>query len=1249
MMDASRHMFDITDEDIGRLNDKDLRSLVGLLCGAELRAGGLSTAFVRWGGDQNSPDGGLDVVIEIPLANPVQGFIPRNRTGIQVKKSNMAAASITSEMRPKGQLRPVIADLAKNNGAYIILSGAASTTDSALKERLAAMSAALHDCADAEKLSLQFYDSSHIATWVRAHPGIATWVREKIGRPLKGWRSCYPESWVNGKRTYYVPEEHVQLHKGDHGRTLSTVSVINEIRNRLSAPGRAVRLLGLSGVGKTRLVQALFDKDVGVNSLAPAVALYTDQSNAPDPHPVELATRLQAEKRPAILIVDNCPAELHQQLVDFVSATDSTLSVITVEHDIRDGDTEAQDYFLLNPAHPSVIATLVAEHNPQLSDTNIQRICEFAGGNARIALMLATKTGHIASFDNDHLLRKIVLQKENDSNELLTVAKVCSLVYSFNGDDAGDHAHPCEIPMLARLGDMRVRTFRANLAKLQRRSIIQQRGRWRALLPQAIANRLAAQALEEISMQELLTHLANNQTPRLARSFARRLGFLDGNQTAKAIANQWLSPGGLLADPATLGTEQIDMLFSVAPLDRTRTFVLIEKATRSKDSSLLKRKHDLSLLLHFLAREAQDFEKTLTLLVKLLDGDNSNAEKNSVEDVISSLFSMAWSGTRATVSARLQVVGKLINGAYAHERQAGYLALKSMLETRYFKVIGSYFGGGSLYDAGFAPQSVEEVEQWLSTVLEFATPIALSNNDQGSAVRNVIAEQSHNLWLIEPVSAELDTLYRDIAASGYWPEGSRAVRKTLSETDERFNPKVLAQLSALDVSLSPQHLTDRVMQIIEHQSVSSGELEHMDATAKQRYFDTLKATAKELLGEPETLDTLLPTLVNDKQGGELFGAALAAQAPEPLVLWRKVLDSFAPEPSNLRFILDFIQATQETDEALADTLIDALPHYPQLNDQLPIIYGCIGMNARTMPRLHAALASTPIKAFGFFGHSTFYAQIDFIELERFIHTLHELPGGARVALKLVSQRMLTNAATEGARWAPTIRAILEVYLFPQDKGCRMPGNIGELVAIALKGAEGAVIAQRLSGAFVVHPSVRNVNVYAYGDLLEGLLQVQPATVLDRLCCTDPETTLIAQDFLHHFRSVERDVFIRAPLAALLAWCNTQSLTRCPLLASLINPLRKTPPNETFEWSELATQLLAIAPAPDEVLDELLDALDVLYVSHNRRESSEVKLKLLKQLDCARISSPARYNETINDISNALACAEDEEPFARGFE
>jgi DNA-binding CsgD family transcriptional regulator len=162
-----RRMFEITGDDISALSDDDLRSLVALLCEAEVRRQGLPVSSVTWGGDQNAPDAGVDVRVDVSKKKSIQGFIPRHGSGFQVKKPDLARAGILKEMRLRGKVRPAIRALAQQSGAYIIVSANASVSDSALVKRRQAMIDAVKGMKGAASVALDFYDRGRIATWLR--------------------------------------------------------------------------------------------------------------------------------------------------------------------------------------------------------------------------------------------------------------------------------------------------------------------------------------------------------------------------------------------------------------------------------------------------------------------------------------------------------------------------------------------------------------------------------------------------------------------------------------------------------------------------------------------------------------------------------------------------------------------------------------------------------------------------------------------------------------------------------------------------------------------------------------------------------------------------------------------------------------------------------------------------------------------------------------------------------------------------
>jgi len=150
------------------------------------------------------------------------------------------------------------------------------------------------------------------------------WVRSKIGRAVPGWRSYEAWAYAPGglEGEYLLDDSHrVRTDTETSESGLSSAEGIQRIRDRLRRPGSVVRLVGLSGVGKTRFVQALFDGRVGSSSLDPALAHYTDVADGPDPSPATLVQNLIASRSRAIIVVDNCPPDLQPASLRRMSRT----------------------------------------------------------------------------------------------------------------------------------------------------------------------------------------------------------------------------------------------------------------------------------------------------------------------------------------------------------------------------------------------------------------------------------------------------------------------------------------------------------------------------------------------------------------------------------------------------------------------------------------------------------------------------------------------------------------------------------------------------------------------------------------------------------------------------------------------------------------------------------------------------------------------------------------------------------------
>jgi len=375
------------------------------------------------------------------------------------------------------------------------------------------MAEAVANLPNAADLVLEFYDRTRLASWVRQHPGLIPWVHDKIGRPLRGWHSYGPWAYEpEGTGVEFLLEDTLRVQTGhqDDGNGLPTLAGIARIRDLLREPEKVIRLIGLSGVGKTRLVQALFDSRIGERALNPALALYTDMSDDPDPQPIGMVSDLLAGDARGIVVVDNCAPDLHRRLSEVCRQPGSTVSVITVEYDIREDEPEGTEVFDLLPSSEELVERLIKRRFPDLSAIDARTAAEFSGGNARIAIALAATVGShetLSGLADRELFQRLFQQRHEHDAGLLQAAQACALVYSFEGETlAGEDA---ELPRLAALISAEPAALFRAVSELLRRDLVQRRGVWRAVLPHAIANRLAAAALQDIPFTAIEAQLIN--------------------------------------------------------------------------------------------------------------------------------------------------------------------------------------------------------------------------------------------------------------------------------------------------------------------------------------------------------------------------------------------------------------------------------------------------------------------------------------------------------------------------------------------------------------------------------------------------------------------------------------------------------------------------------------------------------------------------------------------------------------------
>lgn len=1196
----------ISSDEVAQLSDADLRTLVALLCEDEMRAKGRPVSAVTWGGEQDAADGGIDVRVK-DSGDTALDFIPRSHTGFQVKVSKMGPSAIEAEMCPSGKLRESIEELMKGGGAYVIVAAKDSVTDAALKKRVAKMRAVVAKVAT-ENAQVDFYDGNRIAAWVRAYPGRILWVKGRLGISPVGWLP-YGE-WVKGKT---CPTEEYLLDKklrvrdrsSSSGSELAVTEGIESVRNILREEKRSVRLTGLSGVGKTRFAEALFDDRVGDCPLDQSAALYTDLSHEPSPDPRVMANVLIAARQRVILIVDNCPPDLHRSLTEIVNSASSRVSLLTIEYDVRDDQPEETFSVTLEPNSTELISKLVMMRKPELGRPNADRIAELSDGNARVALALARVVENnesLSELRDEALFVRLFQQRNHPDKELLRIAEVMALVYSFNSNL--EENCPSELALLGALINKSEGEMQAALPDLIERDLVQVRGKWRALLPHALANRLAAQALERIPRRKLEEVFNVDLNLRLVRSFSRRLSYLHRSEVARSIAQSWFAEGGLIGPLGKAGSFEWEVLKNVAPVIPAETLEQISSAGSSADGdAFLSRKNphfrEVSRLLRSLAYEEALFDRAVALLVRMVMTEDKHETSDSIRELLSSLFLMHLSGTRAGPEQRLRVIRELREEGSSAKHELAMDLLSAALTAWHFSSSYGFDFGGWPRDFGYWPKTHQEVDHWFEVYLRYVRELVERGGlEDVAAVKVLLAKRFRELWRAasDKIEDELVSLALLLHKNGGWIDGWLAARGARKLDEQELSDSGRAKLERLCSSLAPVSLVDKIEALVfsrDSRFVDFEDGEELVADMHEKLAKQAERLGEELATDMAAFGEIKQAVVR-RYGYRSWslGRGLAAGASDRTQLWNELVAELKalPEIEQKTGVLQgYLSWVAEFDRDLVDELLDIAFKDSELSQHVMALQAAAGLSDKGVARVIEALEQGTVDAAAtrFLAYGRAHEGATDEAYVRLVDRVRLIEGAEKSAIELLQFRVHDAASPQSVpksirQCAARLLANLKV-LSRKDEDFDF--NLSQLVKKCLLQLEGekpvrGFLRNLLAGVGVTRPSTAP----ALPETLKCIAARWPRVVLDELIGspTSDDWPFVAA---HLGKSLRGGKFIsEIDEGVLVDWCNEEPEMRFERAAALVDPICRTDKTSPLSWAPQAMALVRNAPEPRKVLN-----------------------------------------------------------------
>ena len=1026
-------IFELEKDDLLRLSATQLEELVARLAEAEVASFGHSPARVHWSGATTAPDGGVDIRVDVPAETLDTGYLARPNMIFQAKKPTMPACEISKEMRPKGALSSTISEQSKIGGSYIIVSLKDDCTEPTRSERIEAMKKAVQDDPNSDKIALDFYGQSTLLQWLRQHPAVALWARDVIGKAFSGWRPY--GRWSNppagaDDTLILAPGVSIVMPSGMGGK-LSIEKAIEPMRELVRNSGKAIRVIGLSGVGKTRIVQSLFDDSLGENALDPTSAIYVDTGESPDPSAHAMLARLIVEGRRAIMVVDNCSAELHRTLAAKVAAEESQVSLVTVEYDIRDDKPQTTEVIHIKAEGLDMAEQLLLRRFPDIGQLNARRVAEFADGNARVSLAVAErveKGESLASLSDTELFNRLFKQRNQPDSDLQAHAEVLSLVYSFSVTPQAGEVD--ELAILGSIYGIPRAQLLCSVDTLLKRNIAQERSHWRAILPHAIANRLASDALRKIPLQTLRSTFVAPGRERLLVSFAHRLGLMHDHPVAREIVESWLQDEKLLGNLSALNYTRARVLDYVAPVAPDAVLDFIEAEIGSEGFSGMGTDYDscrstILALLQSLAYEPDAFDRCVAMLLRVADFEDESNNDDSVRDKIVRFFQAYLSGTHASLNQRLAVVRDALLSDDPKRKSLGFRMLEAALDGPHWTGSSTYEFGARPRDFGFRPNH-EELVDWRSQFIDLAVEMGLRKEvELSEPARSVLAQSFRGLWHQPAMWEKLVEAAKELNASEPWIEGWKEVRSTIefeyrtTKPEDRAEPLPEA-LAALERDLAPMNLMSNIRAYVLDGWQGYCELDdEFDEEDPNKYDSSerrLSIRAEELgekfacSGQPmsELGKNLFST---DCMPYRLaFGRGLARGALDRNSVWQELVEElhrFGPESFDVSVLSGFIEEIDMRDRPVAQAMLDQCADDTLLRKAIVGLSPSRSFDERDLERCIAALQhadADPVMYGALLWHDV-YAGLPEDRLLNLIEILLDKPNGDGVVLNVLGIKL----------------------------------------------------------------------------------------------------------------------------------------------------------------------------------------------------------------------------------------------------
>lgn len=706
----------------------------------------------------------------------------------------------------------------------------------------------------------------------------------------------------------------------------------------LSGNKRLVRVSGLSGLGKSRLVLEYISSSDEINESN--ILIFNGVSYSEDIKAC-IAAAL-ADKAVGLLVIDHCPVKLHNYISRDMDAMPSELRVVTLgfHHDT----VESSYHVELEAMSTDSIREMISRILPDFGSRDVERITTFVEGYPLLALLIAERyrddgvlQGQVS--DQDFVDRLVNIDGPL-SIEKQNILKLCSLfdVFGIQASRSDDAKFLYEMAE-AKRGD-----FDQLITSFSDRQIINQVGDFGRVVPKPLAVFLAMQWWGE-SLDDSKKKLLLDMPDSLITSFCNQVKYLDSSikviDFVEGVCSRFSPFGQAELLLSNRGSRLFRGLVEVNPKATSSALYRIFQEISDDQIADISRdaRRELVWALEMLCWHKSYFEKSAWCLLKLACFENESYSNNSTGQ-FAQLFRWQNSGTEADFHQRLLVLNRALKLSSQDSDLVVIEAIKQAVMTYGgSRILGAEQQGTKPEMREWIPEKWQQVfdywEQMFQILLKlsnktYATDLA--KDTIGHVIRGMVSTGTIHF---------LDHAIRAIVESHgkYWPAAAESIIHALEYDSEKMPEEVKTALLGWQELLAPDknNLEEQLTLIVLD---PSREYEHDD---KGELIDMAAQDAIGFANCLESVEELVPlfdfilTFQQQKQSWVFGREIFKKMDPDSFDhFFSRLLGSLIKsEKSRFEFVAGCLTGLHERDANFWGDIVDSFLHQDKLKPFYP--------------------------------------------------------------------------------------------------------------------------------------------------------------------------------------------------------------------------------------------------------------------------------------------------------------------------